>query len=74
MDDISIDRLVLDLPGLGSDEALELAKQVGEKLAAASPKPGRFASLTVDLNEQARSRDLPRLADAVVESLLEQMG
>jgi hypothetical protein len=74
MDDISIDRLVLNLPGLSADEARQVAKQVGEKLAAAKPKAGRFPTLTVDINEQAVSRDLPRLADAVVESLLEQMG
>lgn len=74
MDDISIDRLVLNLPGLGADEAKELAKQVGEKLAAAKPRAGRFAKLTIDLNEQAVSRELPRLADEIVHSLLEQMG
>jgi hypothetical protein len=47
---------------------------VGEKLAAASPHEGSFGTLTVDLNEQAASRNLPRLAEAIAASLLRQIG
>jgi hypothetical protein len=74
MDDIYIERLVLDIPGLSTDDAKELSKQVGEKLAKRSPSEGSFGTLTVDLNEQATSRGLPRLSDEIVDSLLRQIG
>jgi len=74
MDDILIDRLVLDIPGLTAAQAKELSQRVGEKLAAASPHGGSFGTLTVDLNEQATSRNLPRLAEAIAASLLRQIG
>lgn len=74
MDDILIDRLVLDIPGLTTAQAKELSQRVGEKLAAASPHDGSFGTLTVDLNEQAASRNLPRLAEAIADSLLRQIG
>jgi hypothetical protein len=74
MDDIYIERLVLDIPGLSTEHAKELSKQVGDKLAKKSPPAGSFPTLTVDLNEQATSRNLPRLADEIVDSLLRQIG
>jgi hypothetical protein len=76
MDDIYIERLVLDIPGLTTENAKELAKRVGDKLAEEKKKPraGEFGTLTVDLNEQATSRNLPRLADEIVSSLLRQIG
>lgn len=74
MDDILIDRLVLDIPGLTTAQAKELSQRVGEKLAAAAPHRGSFGTLTVDLNEQATSRNLPRLAEAIADSLLRQIG
>ena len=74
MDDISIDRLVFDLPGLTAAEAKELAQRVGDGLAAATAPSGSFETLTVDLNDQAESRDVSRLANAIVSSLLRQIG
>jgi hypothetical protein len=74
MDDISIDRLVLDVPGLTPAEAEELAKQVGKGLAAATAKPGTFTKISVDLGETATSGNVPRLANAIVDSLLGQIG
>jgi hypothetical protein len=75
MDDITIDRLVFDLPGLNAQQAEEVSKMVGNKLAEAPPKQGgEFGSLTVELNEQAASRNLPRLADEIVNSILRQIG
>jgi hypothetical protein len=74
MDDILIERLVLDIPGLTPAQAEELSQQVGKGLAAAKPKEGSFGSLLVDLNDQATSRDLPRLAEAIVGSIMQQIG
>ena len=74
MDDIYIERLVLDIPGLSTEHAKELSKRVGDGLAQKSPRAGSFGTLTVDLNEQATSRNLPRLADEIVDSLLRQIG
>jgi hypothetical protein len=74
MDDIYIERLVLNIPGLSTENAKELAKQVGNGLAQKKPPEGSFGTLTVDLNEQAMSRNLPRLADEIVNSLLRQIG
>jgi hypothetical protein len=75
MDDIYIERLVLDIPGLSTENAKELSKRVGDGLAKKSPpREGTYGTLTVDLNEQATSRNLPRLADEIVDSLLRQIG
>jgi hypothetical protein len=74
MDDIYIERLVLNFPGLTTENAKELAKQVGDGLAQKKPPEGNFGTLTVDLNDQATSKNLPRLADEIVNSLLRQIG
>ena len=74
VDDIYIERLVLNIPGLSTENAKELAKQVGDGLAQKKLAEGNFGSITVDLNEQATSRNLPRLADEIVNSLLRQIG
>jgi hypothetical protein len=83
VDDIYIDRLVIDLPGMTGAQAKELSKQVGAGLAGAlssnqakakTAAGGSFGTLTVDLNEQAASRSLPRLAEEIVSSLLRQIG
>jgi hypothetical protein len=74
MDEILIERLVLDLPMLSTAQAGELSRKVGEKLAESSPAGGDFGALTVDLNEQAISRGIPHLADAVVEAIMRQIG
>lgn len=74
MDDIFIERLVLDIPSLTVAQGEELSQQVGKGLAAAKPKEGNIGSLIVDLNDQATSRDLPRLAEAIVDSIRQQIG
>jgi len=79
MDDIMIDRLVLDIPGLTVEQAKQLSERVGSGLADASlknvsAKEINFAPITVDLNDEAISRNLPRLADMIVESMLRQIG
>ena len=74
MDDIYIERLVLDIPGLSTEDAKELSKHVGDGLAKKANGAGTFETLTIDLNEQAASRNLPRLADQIVDSILKQIG
>jgi hypothetical protein len=74
MDDILIERLVLDIPSLTPAQAEELSEQVGKGLVAAKPKEGSFGSLIVDLNDEAVARDLPRLAEAIVDSIMQQIG
>jgi hypothetical protein len=73
MDDISIDRLVFEVPGLTEEQAQDLAVRVGQGLAAAKTPSGDFGSLTVDLNDQALSHDLPRLANEIVDLLIRQV-
>jgi len=76
MDDILIDRLVFDLPGLTTQHAGELSQLVGKGLAEKKLKTeGSIGSLTVDLNDQAASsRNLPRLAEEIVDSIVRQIG
>jgi hypothetical protein len=74
MDEISIDRLVFEVPGLTEKQAQDLAHRVGEGLAAQSMPSGNFGTLTVDLNDQAGSHDIPRLANAIVDALMRQVG
>lgn len=80
MDEISIDRLVLDIPGLNAAQARDLAERVGKGIAAASTqdnsayKGANFDALAVDLNDQATQQGVPRLAEAIVSALLIQMG
>ena len=80
IDEISIDRLILDIPGLDAAQARDLAHHVGEALAAsASADTGAFSganfdALAVDLNHPVSAGNMPRLADAIVRALLTQMG
>ena len=74
MDDISIDRLVFEVPGLTQNEAKELARRVGEELAAKSTGVGNFGVLTVVLDQKAETHDFARLANEIVSSLLRQIG
>ena len=74
MDDILIERLVLDIPGLTPAQAEEVSNRVGKGLAEARLPKYDLGDLTVDLNEQATSRNLPHLADEIVNSLLRQIG
>jgi hypothetical protein len=80
MDEISIDRLVLDIPGLNAAQARDLAQRVGVGIAAASGrdntayKGATFDALAVDLNDLPANQGIPRLAEAIVNALLIQMG
>jgi hypothetical protein len=88
MDEISIDRLVLDLPGLTLEQAKDVAERVGQGLADADARLLKhtasyvgdegFDALSVDLNDNAlnyrAASGTSRLADAIVASLLKQMG
>ena len=80
MDEISIDRLVFDIPGLNAAQARDLAQRVGAGIAAASTgddaafNGAEFDALAVDLNDLAVRQGIPRLAEAIVSALLTQMG
>jgi len=80
MDEISIDRLVFDIPGLNAAQARDLAQRVGAGIAAASTRENtafngaRFDALAVDLNDLAARQGVPRLVEAIVSALLIQMG
>jgi hypothetical protein len=82
MPDITIDRLVFDIPGLTPGQAHDLAERVGKGLAAATDSEDHFSTLgdvsfddlSIDLNEREPGANLPRLADAIVNTLLKQMG
>jgi hypothetical protein len=75
MDEISIDRLIFNIPGLNAAQARDLGQRVGEGLAQASSKTQtNFDALTVDLNYPAAGQSIPRLADSIVRALLMQMG
>lgn len=75
MDEISIDRLVLEVPGLSAEDANELARQVGAGLAAAPKKGGNaeFDRVAVTL-DGFRGGTVARLADAIVQSVMRQIG
>ena len=82
MDEIMIDRLVLAIPGLGPEDGAAVAERVGQGLAAAkadgaAPKKksgNDWGDLTIELNDQAASHGWQQLADAIVQSVLEQVG
>jgi len=80
MDEISIDRLVLDIPDLNAAQARDLAQHIGTGLATSSTKDNTphtgadYDSLAVDLNDRAADQGIPRLAEAIVSALLNQMG
>ena len=74
MDEITIDRLTLNIPGLTPRQAREVAERVGAGLAAARPAARSFEALPLELDARTPTDDLPRLADAIVDALLAQMG
>lgn len=82
MSNITIDRLVFDIPGLTPGQAQDLAERVGSGLAAAADREAlspalsdvSFDGLSIDLNERVPVANLPRLADDIVNTLLKQMG
>lgn len=76
MDEILIERLVLDVPGLTAHAAEQLAQHVGAGLAA-NAKPasgGDFSHLTVNWEDHLDGTNLPRLADAIVQAVMRQIG
>ena len=69
--DVSVDRLVLDLPGLSEAEARELASLVGEGLSSAGPIHRDRLSIQID---RAPGEPTGRLAARIVAQLLSQIG
>jgi hypothetical protein len=77
MDDISIDRLILEIPGLSAEQGAELARQIGEQLATCGTASGDFSSVAITLEPEAvgsGNRSPQRLATAIVAALLRQVG
>jgi hypothetical protein len=50
---VTIDRLVLEMPGLGPQQAARIAEQIGRGLAGLT---GEFTTLTVTLDEAGPDR------------------
>jgi hypothetical protein len=65
--DVSIGRLVLDVPGLGREQAARLAEQIGAGLAGMS---GEFDMLSVTVDEG----DPDRLASRILVALRQRIG
>jgi hypothetical protein len=74
MDDILIDRMVLDIPGLTPDQAEDVALRVGKGLAESKARPGTFSNLSVTLDPAATGAETPRLANLILAALLRQIG
>jgi hypothetical protein len=77
MDDISIDRLVLEIPGLTGESAAGLAHKIGAQLATAETGAGEFQQLSVTLDDDsvnAKDAGHERLATSIVAALLRQIG
>jgi hypothetical protein len=74
MNDIHIDRLVLQVPGLAEDEGRQLALQVAAGLAAAGglPEAGDIPALQLEVVADPRA-GLPHLADRIVADMLRQL-
>jgi hypothetical protein len=66
--DIAIDRLVFDIPGLGSGRAASLARDIGERLAT-SGLTGEFSRISVTL----APGDDADLAQRIVAALMERL-
>jgi hypothetical protein len=66
--DITIDRLVLDLPGVSPARAASLAQGIGERLAM-SGLTGEFAQVNVTL----ASGDGAELAQRIAAALMERL-
>ncbi len=83
MDDISIDRLILEVPNLSSADARLVASKVGQRLAGGAAAAGRYETLSVtldrrDLGEPMASlngkADAERLANEISAALLRRIG
>ena len=66
-DEVSIGRLVFDIPGLQPEQAARLAEQIGSGLAGLK---GEFGALSVTVEED----DPQRLAPRIVSALRRQIG
>jgi hypothetical protein len=76
MDEILIDRLVFEIPGMGPDQARQVAEKVGAALGAGA-KAGDSAAishLAIEWDEQRDGHDPARLADAIVKAVMRQIG
>jgi hypothetical protein len=74
MDEILIDRLVLEIPGLSPEDAIKVAERVGQGLSKAQASAEFHGDLTIELNDQAASHGWQQLADAILNPLLERIG
>lgn len=72
MNQVSIDRLVLDLPGMDAAAARELALGIAEGLAGAG-LDAHHAGLSVTV-EPTLAAQPQRLAAHIVQSLLQRIG
>jgi hypothetical protein len=67
--ELTIDRLILDIPGLDAEKARSLAERIGAGLAGAS---GEFTSLLVHLDD-APDEPPENLPARIVQALQRQM-
>ncbi len=83
MDELAIDRLVLEIPGLTSESAADLARRIGSQLATAETGPGEFQQLSITLDDDsahandsahAKAGEHERLATSIVAAILRQIG
>lgn len=77
MDDISIDRLILEIPGLTGAGAEDLARRFGAQLAVATKGPGIYDHVAVTLDPDpggVQALHPERLATSIVAALLRQIG
>ena len=72
MTDVTIDRLVLDLPGMSAEAARALALGVAEGLAGAAIS-GDFDSLSVNVDPSA-AKTPADLSAHIVQTLLQRIG
>jgi hypothetical protein len=76
--EISIDRLVLDIPGLTPDQGKQVAQHVASGLAASQAprdsKPGEHRRLAVELEAILAGDSPERLANSIVTAILRQIG
>ncbi len=78
MDDISIDRLVLDIPGFTAEQGKQVARRVAEGLsiggAQLAAQPVDRAKISIMLEPSASATDTERLANSILTALLRQIG
>lgn len=77
MDDIAIDRLILEVPGFTGDRAEDLARRIGAQLALGTAGPGVFGHIGITLDADSVDAQEPhpeRLATSIVAALLRQIG